>query len=120
MRHIRSVLQAPNKPAMKGWERDGCHHPTMKPVSLLAQLIRAYTNPGDWVLDPFAGSGSTALTCFFTGRNCLAYENNTQWFYESTVRFNRIRDMLGLGQVQQLIEQPDKKIDEFDLTALYA
>ena len=38
-------------------------HPTMKPVALFQQLIANSTNRGDIVLDPFAGSGTTALAC---------------------------------------------------------
>jgi len=37
------------------------HHPTEKPVSWLVPLIQAFSKPGDIVLDPFAGSGSTDL-----------------------------------------------------------
>lgn len=43
-------------------------HPTMKPVDLIAYCIRNSTNPGDVVLDPFAGSGSTLVACQETGR----------------------------------------------------
>lgn len=43
-------------------------HPTEKPVGLLRELVRAVTRPGDLVLDPFAGSGSTAEACLLEGR----------------------------------------------------
>ena len=36
-------------------------HPTQKPEKLLAKIILASTNPGDLILDPFAGSGTTAV-----------------------------------------------------------
>ncbi len=120
MRHFRSVIQAPNKPAMKAWERKGMQHPTMKPIQLLSQIIRAYSNPGDRVLDPFSGSASTALTCFLTGRDCVSYENDSMWFHQSVARFNRVKEMLGSGQVKQLLEQPDLKVDEFEFTALFS
>ncbi len=44
-------------------------HPTEKPVRLLGRLIRATTNPGDLVADPFAGSGSTLAAAVAAGRN---------------------------------------------------
>lgn len=37
-------------------------HPNQKPVELLRYLIRAYTNPGDTVMDPVAGSGTTGIS----------------------------------------------------------
>jgi hypothetical protein len=120
MRHLRSVIHAPNKPAMKAWEKDAMKHPTLKSVSLLAQIIRAYSDPSDVVLDPFAGSGSTALTCFLTGRKCISYENDSMWYQQSIIRFNRVKEMLGPAQVEQLLRQPELGIDEFDTSALFS
>lgn len=49
-------------------------HPTQKPEKLLAKIIRASTNPGDLILDPFAGSGTTAVVAKKLGRNFVAIE----------------------------------------------
>lgn len=49
-------------------------HPTMKPVELVQEMIINSTRPGDWVYEPFAGSGSTLLACELTDRKCLAME----------------------------------------------
>jgi site-specific DNA-methyltransferase (adenine-specific) len=49
-------------------------HPTMKPVGLLWKLVRNSTKPGDNVLDPFLGSGSTLICCEQTGRSCFGLE----------------------------------------------
>lgn len=49
-------------------------HPTMKPVRLLARLIRNSTHNGGTVFDPFAGSGSTMVACQQLGRRCLMME----------------------------------------------
>jgi site-specific DNA-methyltransferase (adenine-specific) len=46
-------------------------HPTQKPVALFEYLIRTYTRPGDLVVDPFVGSGTTALAARNTGRRFL-------------------------------------------------
>lgn len=48
--------------------------PTMKPVKLMARLIRNSTRRGDAVLDIFAGSGSTLIACEQIGRRCYALE----------------------------------------------
>ncbi len=49
-------------------------HPTMKPVELLVRLVRNSTRPGETVMDPFGGSGSTLVACEQTGRRCLTAE----------------------------------------------
>lgn len=49
-------------------ERSFGKHPTQKPVALIARCLRASTNPGDLILDPFMGSGSTAVAALRLGR----------------------------------------------------
>lgn len=49
-------------------------HPTMKPVKLLAKLLRNSTRYGDCVLDAFGGSGSTLMACEQIGRTCYMME----------------------------------------------
>lgn len=49
-------------------------HPTMKPVALFARLIRNSSRPGDVVLDPFAGSGTTVIACERMGRAARVME----------------------------------------------
>lgn len=49
-------------------------HPTMKPVLLMARLVRNSSQPGDVVLDTFLGSGSTLLACDQLGRTCYGME----------------------------------------------
>lgn len=51
-------------------------HPTQKPEKLLAKLILASSNPGDLVLDPFAGSGSSLVTAKKLGRHYLGIEQS--------------------------------------------
>jgi site-specific DNA-methyltransferase (adenine-specific) len=49
-------------------------HPTQKPEKLLAKIILAATNPGDVVLDPFLGSGTTAVVAKKLGRRYVGVE----------------------------------------------
>lgn len=49
-------------------------HPTQKPVALIARCLRASTNPGDFVFDPFAGSASTGVAALSLGRNFIGSE----------------------------------------------
>jgi DNA modification methylase len=52
------------------------HHPTQKPVELMAWLIRSYTRPGELVLDITAGSGTTAVAAIQEGRRCICIESD--------------------------------------------
>ena len=61
------------------WERDKVSdypkiHPTQKPVNLLKQLIEIFTDPGDVVIDPCAGSGTTLRAAVELGRNSYGFE----------------------------------------------
>lgn len=60
------------------WKRDGKDipkiHPTQKPVNLLKQLIKIFTDEGDVVIDPCAGSGSTLRACIELNRSCYGFE----------------------------------------------
>jgi len=49
-------------------------HPTVKPVTMIADALMDVTARGDWVLDPFAGSGSTLLAAEQTGRKAACIE----------------------------------------------
>lgn len=63
-------------------------HPTVKPIKLMSYLITLFTRPGDWVLDPFGGSGTTGLGCKLLDRNHI-YIDFTQEYYDiAEERFN--------------------------------
>jgi DNA modification methylase len=49
-------------------------HPTMKPIELVARALKNSTSPGDYVFEPFSGSGTTLLACEQLGRRCNAIE----------------------------------------------
>ena len=54
-------------------------HPNHKPFGVIEPLIRAYTRPGDLVLDPFAGSGSIPAAALRLGRNAACIELELEW-----------------------------------------
>jgi len=55
-------------------------HPTQKPVKLLEKLIKIFTDEGDVVIDPVAGSGSTLVACDNTGRKGYGFEIKKDFF----------------------------------------
>ncbi|MBL3686676.1 site-specific DNA-methyltransferase [Leucobacter zeae] len=57
-----------------GKERTG--YPTQKPVGILRRIVQASSQPGDWVLDPFAGSGTTGAAAAELGRRFVLSDDN--------------------------------------------
>jgi DNA modification methylase len=58
---------------------DGVAHPTVKPLDLMRYLVRLVTPPGGTVLEPFAGSGTTAEACIIEGFKCIAIEMTDEY-----------------------------------------
>jgi DNA modification methylase len=57
-----------------GWNRERLGYPTQKPIALLDRIIRASTNPGDIVLDPFCGCGTTLVAAQQSGRRWVGID----------------------------------------------
>jgi hypothetical protein len=55
-------------------------HPTTKPIALMMRLVDLFTNPGDLVLDPFMGSGTTGVAAFRLGRRFIGIERDPDYF----------------------------------------
>jgi len=64
-------------------------HPTQKPTALFEYLIRTYSKPGDVVLDPYCGSGTTALAAQRAGRDFICGDTNADYV---EVALKRLRD----------------------------
>ena len=66
------------------WKRDGKEypkiHPTQKPVIVLKRLIEIFTDEGDVVIDPVAGSGTTLQAAFELGRPSYGFEVSKQFY----------------------------------------
>lgn len=76
--------------APKSDERTLGKHPTQKPVALLERIILSSTNPGDCVLDPFLGSGTTALACTLFARRFVGIERERTYLDLSARRLGCI------------------------------
>lgn len=64
-------------------------HPTMKPLAMFEYLVRVSTNKGGVILDPFMGSGTTAVACVRMNRHYIGFELN-KCFYD--IATERIKD----------------------------
>jgi DNA modification methylase len=71
-------------------------HPTVKPTDLMRHLVRLVTPSGGTVLDPFLGSGSTALACELEGFPWIGIEKEPEYVAIAEARLNGVQRGLGL------------------------
>jgi len=84
-----AILHPPGKKKWNGggkravWSASnehGSQHPAAKPVRLIVQLVKQFTDGGETVLDPFMGSGTTGVACVKTGRKFIGIEIDPGYF----------------------------------------
>lgn len=75
---------------------EGNNHPTVKPLALMHWLVRLTCLRDGAVLDPFAGSGTTAVACVQTGRRCVLIEREAK-YVEIAIR--RVKEVEGVGSL---------------------
>ena len=79
----------------RGKERTG--YPTQKPLAILERIVMASSNPGDLVVDFFAGSGTTGAACLKLGRRFLLVDNNPAAMDVMAMRFKDAPDVRWVG-----------------------
>ena len=87
------------------WKRDSSKeypkiHPTQKPVNVIKRLIEIFTDEGDTVIDPVAGSGATLRAAYELGRSSYGFEIDKNFYRESTEKMLSA-DALGTHTSQQ-------------------
>lgn len=97
LRYPRSVIY------FKTAESEGKHHPTQKPVELYRWLIRTFSNPGDTVLDPCMGGGTTGIAAKMENRNFIGIEREEAYY---NVAKQRIEDTISDVPVQKVAQNP--------------
>ena len=88
-RQMRSVWSIPTPPAS---EKLKGKHPTQKPLDLLDRILLASTNPGDLVLDPFAGSATTGLSALRHDRVFIGLEKEADYLQLAIDRLETVLD----------------------------
>lgn len=73
----------------KQWE-----HPTIKPLAMIERLIKNSSKEGDLILDPFSGSGTTAIACYRLKRNFVCIEKDEVYFQKSVERLEEEQKQL--------------------------
>jgi site-specific DNA-methyltransferase (adenine-specific) len=69
-------------------------HPTTKPVKLMSYIITLFTREGDWVIDPFLGSGTSGIASKLLNRNFIGVEREKEYFDICEERLSVDRDEL--------------------------
>jgi site-specific DNA-methyltransferase (adenine-specific) len=73
-----TTLMSVRKPTQAERDVDGNNHLTVKPVPLMEHLLRMFSKPGDVILDPHLGSGTTGVAAVLTGRSIIGFERDAQ------------------------------------------
>ncbi len=83
-------------------------HPNQKPVVLLEKLIKLFTDPGEVVIDPAAGSGSTIIAAENLGRKAYGFEINKHFYHKAQAWLHKCRkirkEMEGFGSVASMCD----------------
>ena len=75
-------------PLVKGNSRERNFHPAQYPEKLIERIMKACSNEGDIILDPFLGSGTTMAVAKKLNRNCIGFEINTEYVKNTAKRMN--------------------------------
>jgi len=83
-KQMRSVWSIP---LISKQEKEFGKHPTQKPLELLNRIISSSSNEGDWVLDPFMGSGTTGIACSILNRKFIGIDSDKDYLDIAIKRF---------------------------------
>jgi site-specific DNA-methyltransferase (adenine-specific) len=72
-------------------------HPTQKPLGLMEALVSDFTDPGETILDPFAGSGTTGVAAIRNGRRFIGWEKDPKYHEIARKRLEGTKEQLVLG-----------------------
>lgn len=76
-------------------------HPTQKPLKLMLELVELFTNPGDIVVDMYAGSGTTGAACLRLGRRFIGFERYPPYFESAMERLTAEAHLLSHEQAAE-------------------
>ncbi len=100
-----------HKPNLLKYAKDkDKYHPTQKPVKLLEDLIKTFSNEGDTICDLTMGSGSTGVASMNTGRNFIGIEKDTHYFEIAKKRIEYAVKFFGGGSKHSLNKKIGGKI----------
>lgn len=94
-------------------------HPTQKPIKLLEKLINIFTDPGDVVIDPVAGSGSTLVAAENLGRKAYGFEIKKSFYSEACTWIDECKtyreEIKAIGYAKTFIEKNVGQVGLFNM-----
>lgn len=90
-------------------------HPTVKPISLMRQLVRLITPPGGVCLDPYAGSGTTGIACKIEGFNCILVDSEQEYIDIAKARYHAWQP----DDIMEIIREQEKKPKDDNQISLF-
>lgn len=95
-------------PNVKANHVEKTEHPAQYPVELVERLVLALTNPGDWVLDPFLGSGTSAIAALMHQRKAIGAELMPEYYRITLDRIEQAeRGKLRIRPMERQVYDPD-------------
>jgi site-specific DNA-methyltransferase (adenine-specific) len=101
------AIEIAHPPGRKRWNGGGRHafwefaiasgtrvHTTQKPLPLMEALVSDFTDAGELICDPFAGSGTTGVACIRLGRRFVGWERDPKYFAVAVKRLRAAREQL--------------------------
>ena len=85
-------------------KKDEILHPAKFPETMAREFIEFFTKPGEWVLDPFLGTGSALVACARAGRNGLGIELASHF---AKIAESRVEAEAGAGESRQIVRTAD-------------
>jgi hypothetical protein len=99
--------------AGKSERGEGNIHPTVKPLALMKYLITLGLPPGGTVLDPFCGSGTTALACKELGRNYICIEKELEYYRIACNRLDQPVEYFPDEPIEEIIDNSPLQLKLF-------
>lgn len=93
-------------PAIARWEKTCGKHPTQKPLSVLSRIIQASTQPGAWILDPFAGSSTTGIAANLLGRRYLGIDQDENFL---KIGIARKQEISSIAKTKEYLDKLQKQ-----------
>lgn len=85
-------------------------HPTEKPIDLCLDLVSWFSDPGETVFDPYAGSGTIGYACALLGRSYVGLERDAEWCAKANERLISAPSERDVKRIREWLARPDNDV----------